>query len=136
MILYWFNFKRLCLMCNLYSNTKIYVLQECLIALVASFFMGFGILFLLLWVGIYIWFYRIFEWKVSQKIIFSSFPSMQSESYIYSNFDSLYDVSINKIIICFIFEHTSQKITIIMKNEITLQGSHFDILLYQLNLKT
>lgn len=29
--------------------------QECLIALVASVFMGFGILFLLLWVGIYVW---------------------------------------------------------------------------------
>ncbi|XP_042873433.1 transmembrane protein 258-like [Penaeus japonicus] len=28
--------------------------KECLIALVASVFMGFGILFLLLWVGIYV----------------------------------------------------------------------------------
>lgn len=37
------------------------VYKELLISLVASLFMGFGVLFLLLWVGIYVW--RWLSWK-------------------------------------------------------------------------
>ncbi|XP_027439282.2 transmembrane protein 258 [Zalophus californianus] len=36
------------------TSTKYTIYKELLISLVASLFMGFGVLFLLLWVGIYV----------------------------------------------------------------------------------